>query len=191
MSEATAKQYESMLVELMDPTKAFKSNNIAVRTAATQLYSSDSSFTGDLGEAFQVLLNSTNNVMSKVIGSNSVQTAYGAGAMGLDPMTAMYKPESYTGVSMIYAGDIEQSAQEQIDKLSENAYTTKQEQEENILENSDFTQTVAGFAKEFPQLYKQMSGMTIAAITAAGSGLTHWISDKLTGGAFTLIHIFY
>lgn len=190
---ANVEQYKQMLVELMDPTKALTSNNVAVRQAATSLYQRSDYEAGNTAQALEELLSSTRGIMGNFSQANNttgvIFRGFGAKAFGMDTMTAEYNPNAYTDVQMLYTGNTGQSAQEQINKLSENAYTTKQKQEENVLENSDFTQTVAGFAKEFPQLYKQMSGMTIAAINAAGSGLTHWISDrltdKLTGGAFT------
>lgn len=185
LSEADVKNYSSMLVELMDPSKALTSSNVAVRTAAANLYQSGN-YTGDLDQALEALLSSSQNIMGNfgqsMTSQDVVFRSFGAKAFGLpSTMTAAYNPEAYTGVNMVYAGDIDQSYEEQLSKLQSGDYTTTETQESNLISNSDVTQALGNYAKSFPQTYKITSAAIIATINSVGSSLTSGLKGTLDG----------
>lgn len=191
LSEADVKNYSSMLVELMDPSKALTSNNVAVRTAAANLYQSGN-YTGDPAQALQALLGANQNIMGNfgqsMTSQDVVFRSFGAKAFGLpSTMTAAYNPEAYTGVDMVYAGDIGQSYEEQLSKLQSGDYTTTETQEKNLTENSAVVQAIGNYAKTFPQTYKMTSAAIIAAIHSVGNSVTSGLRGALDGtGGFSI-----
>lgn len=187
IGESEVAQYRSMLVELMDPTKALTSSNIAVRAAATDLYSQGSNYrAGDMSQALEAILGQTSSIMNSTGQSNTASDVLSRGflarSMGLNTMTAEYNNQAYTNVDMVRAGDLSESYQQQVNKLQDGAYTTQQETEQNVLENADITQHIADFAEEFPKTYQIMQGAVIAAIQVAASRITNSISNRLTFG---------
>lgn len=182
ITESQADEYRSMLVELMDPSKALKSSNVAVRVAATQ-YQWD----GNPANALNALLSSTRQMYSSVDQSNTYEgfltRSLYSSAMGLNnTMDATYNQQGLTGVQMLSTGNLDQTYQEQLNKLESGEYTTRETKLQNEFLNSAFAQNVADFAKTFPITYKAVSATIIASINSIprqlSSTLNSFISNR-------------
>lgn len=159
-------QYRQLLVELMDPSKAFTSSNVAVRMAATT--DTEAAFSGDPARALQALLAARQQLYGNVSGdlssTNNMMRGIYASAMGDTALTAAYMPEAYTQVEMTTASDLESVYSEQLGKLSDNAYTTAAEKVKNAAENNPAVQAISKFSESFPRTYTVMSQLILQEI---------------------------
>lgn len=179
ITESQADEYRSMLIELMDPSKALKSSNVAVRVAATQ-YQWD----GNPANAMNALLSATRSMYGNVDQSNSYEgyltRSLYSSAMGLNnTMDATYNQQGLTGVQMLSAGNLDSNYQEQLNKLESGDYTTKETELQNQFINNQFVQNVANFSKTFPILYQTTSTMIISAINALPNKINLGIKNRL------------
>lgn len=166
ITQAQEREYLAMLNELMDPSKAFRSSNLAVRVAATQYdYGS-----GNPAEALQALINAQQSYYSNFDQSNSymgnISRSLGASVAGNDTMSATYNGQGLTDLIMVNTSDLESTYNEQLSKLQEGNFTTVTEKENNLTENSAITQTIADFAKDFPILYRNTQTMLVNLINS-------------------------
>lgn len=171
ITQSQEREYMTMLTELMDPSKAFKSNNLAVKVASTQYdYSS-----GDPAQALQALINAQRQYYGNFDQSNSymgnVGRSLGASVAGNDTMSATYNAQGLTDLTMLSASDLDTTYNEQLSKLQSGNFTTATEENQNRAENSAITQTVATFAKDFPRIFTVMQTAILGAIQALPSTL--------------------
>lgn len=182
ITDADAQQYRSMLAELMDPSKAFKSSNKAVLVAAAQ--NPELAFSGDPSKALQALISARQSLYANVGTSMSTSDVIGrsltASAFGDNTMTASYNLQGLTGLTLQSTGDLGATYEEQLGKLKSGQYTTQTEATQNIAENLAFTQGVSDFAKVFPNIYKTYSTLIIAAINSIPSRIGNKLHRSLT-----------
>lgn len=182
ITDTDAQQYRSMLTELMDPSKAFKSSNKAVLVAAAQ--NPELAFSGDPSKALQALISARQSLYANVGTSMSTSDVIGrsltASAFGDNTMTASYNLKGLTGLTLQSTGDLGATYEEQLGKLKSGQYTTQTEATQNITENLAFTQGVSDFAKVFPNIYKTYSTLIIAAINSIPSRIGNKLHRSLT-----------
>lgn len=183
ITESQADEYRSMLVELMDPSKALSSSNVAVRVAATQ-YQWD----GNPANALNALLSATRSMYGNVDQSNTYEgyltRSLYASAMGLNnTMDATYNQQGLTGVQMLSTGNLDATYQEQLNKLESGDYTTRETELQNQFVNSQFAQTISEFSKSFPILYRTTSAMIIGAINGLPSKLNGLFKTRLNNSS--------
>lgn len=183
ITESQADEYRSMLVELMDPSKALSSSNVAVRVAATQ-YQWD----GNPANALNALLSATRSMYGNVDQSNTYEgyltRSLYASAMGLNnTMDATYNQQGLTGVQMLSTGNLDATYQEQLNKLESGDYTTRETELQNQFVNSQFAQTISEFSKSFPILYRTTSAMIIDAINGLPSKLNGLFKTRLNNSS--------
>lgn len=186
ISQTQEAEYKNMILELMDPSRAFKSKNVAVLTAATQYdYGS-----ANPAEALAALLSSTRQYYSNFDQSNSywgtVSRSLGGDVAGNSPLDAAYNIQGYTGVEMLRATNLDSVYKEQLGDLQSGEYTTAQDRIRNRAENSSFVQIVADFSKSFPRTYNTISGVIIASIKSVEKAiLTRAVTPFNSGGTGT------
>lgn len=182
ITEGQESEYRSMLIELMDPSKAFTSKNTAVRIAA-QNYS----FDGNPASALNALLSATKNMYNNVGQSMSsddiISRSLFANAMGFNSLSAAYMPSGYTDVNMSYTDDLGGVYEQQLNNLESGSYTTRSQRVTNATENSVIVQGVADFAKTFPNLYKTFSSTIVTAINSLPQRIAKAIkTNGIAGG---------
>ena len=182
ITDTDAQQYRSMLTELMDPSKAFKSSNKAVLVAAAQ--NPELAFSGDPSKALQALISARQSLYANVGTSMSTSDVIGrsltASAFGDNTLTASYNLQGLTDLTLQSTGDLGATYEEQLGKLRSGQYTTQTEATQNITENLAFTQGVSDFAKVFPNIYKTYSTLIIAAINSIPSRIGNKLHRSLT-----------
>lgn len=182
ITQAQEKDYMSMLTELMDPSKAFKSNNLAVKVAATQYdYGS-----GNPAEALQALISAQQQYYGNFDQSNNymgnISRSLGASVAGNDTMSATYNAQGLTGMQMLSASNLDKTYNEQLSKLQSGSYTTASEAVANSAENSPITQSMSDFAKTFPRTFNIMQSAILGAIRELPSRLIGKLSSGYING---------
>lgn len=182
ITQAQEKEYMSMLTELMDPSKAFKSSNLAVKVAATQYdYGS-----GNPAEALQALISAQQQYYGNFDQSNSymgnIGRSLGASVAGNDTMSATYNAQGLTGMQMLSASNLDKTYNEQLSKLQSGSYTTASEAVANSAENSPITQNISDFAKTFPRTFNVMQSAILGAIRELPSRLIGKLSSGYING---------
>ena len=164
ISESQAQEYLSMITELMDPSKAFKSSSTAVRVAATN-YDFGS---GDASQALQAILNARSQMYSNIDMSNSymgnVSRALAASVYGDNTMSATYKQSGLYGLEILNTEDLGTVWDEQEGKLKAGNFTTRSENIANIMENGTIAQGVSKLAQQSPIIYSILSGAILTSI---------------------------
>lgn len=179
IDESQMAEYRSMLIELMDPSKALKSSNIAVRQAAvTYDWSSNSP-----ADALAAILGSTSSLYSNVSSGDSssdrLSRSLYASVMGQNTMSATYNPRGYTDVNMLTTGSLESTYKSQLAKLQSGDFTTREDEIKNRTENASVTQNIAVFAESFPKIYKATAGTVIATLNSLPSRIGKSINKNL------------
>lgn len=182
ITQAQEKEYMSMLTELMDPSKAFKSSNLAVKVAATQYdYGS-----GNPAEALQALISAQQQYYGNFDQSNSymgnIGRSLGASVAGNDTMSATYNAQGLTGMQMLSASNLDETYNKQLSKLQSGSYTTASEAVANSAENSPITQNISDFAKTFPRTFNVMQSAILGAIRELPSKLIGKLSSGYING---------
>lgn len=182
ITQAQEKEYMSMLTELMDPSKAFKSSNLAVKVAATQYdYGS-----GNPAEALQALISAQQQYYGNFDQSNSymgnIGRSLGASVAGNDTMSATYNAQGLTGMQMLSASNLDETYNKQLSKLQSGSYTTASEAVANSAENSPITQNISDFAKTFPRTFNVMQSAILGAIRELPSRLIGKLSSGYING---------
>lgn len=181
ITETQEKEYLSMINELMDPSKAFTSSNTAVKVAAQSFYA-QGELTPDA--ALSALLSATQSMYSTVGQSMSANDVIArslfANAMGMNSMQAAYMPSGYTSVGMTTTGDLGATYQEQLENLQSGRYTTRAQQEQNIISNAAIVQTLGNFAKEYPILYKTTSAQMFTLVNSLPERFARAVSMRGT-----------
>lgn len=184
ISESQAQEYLSMITELMDPSKAFKSSSTAVRVAATN-YDFGS---GDASQALQAILNARSQMYGNIDMSNSymgnVSRALAASVYGDNTMSATYKQSGLYGLEMLNTEDLGTVWDEQEGKLKAGNFTTRSENIANIMENGTIAQGVSKIAQQSPIIYSVLSGAILTSINTLPTRLAAAIkgSEMLTKG---------
>lgn len=164
ISESQAQEYLSMITELMDPSKAFKSSSTAVRVAATN-YDFGS---GDASQALQAILNARSQMYGNIDMSNSymgnVSRALAASVYGDNTMSATYKQSGLYGLEILNTEDLGTVWDEQEGKLKAGNFTTRSENIANIMENGTIAQGVSKIAQQSPIIYSILSGAILTSI---------------------------
>lgn len=164
ISESQAQEYLSMITELMDPSKAFKSSSTAVRVAATN-YDFGS---GDASQALQAILNARSQMYGNIDMSNSymgnISRALAASVYGDNTMSATYKQSGLYGLEMLNTEDLGTVWDEQEGKLKAGNFTTRSENIANIMENGTIAQGVSKLAQQSPIIYSLLSGAILTSI---------------------------
>lgn len=178
ITQTQEKEYMSMLTELMDPSKAFKSSNLAVKVAATQYdYGS-----GNPAEALQALISAQQQYYGNFDQSSSymgnISRSLGASVAGNDTMSATYKPQGLTGMQMLSASNLDETYNEQLSKLQSGSYTTASESIANRAENSPITQSISDFAKTFPRTFNVMQSAILGEIRNLPSRLANKLGSS-------------
>ena len=188
ITQSQEAEYKSMLIELMDPSKAFKSGKTAVKVAATQY-----DFNGNPADALAALIAANKQMYGNVGQGNNYQDnvarSLTASVFGNDTMSATYNPLGLTGMEMLNASNLDETYQEQYSKLQSGAFTTRSSQMQNQAENSSIMQGLANLSKTFPVLYKTTSTAILAAINSIPSRLSSALYNRLSksssGSMFT------
>ena len=184
ISESQAQEYLSMITELMDPSKAFKSSSTAVRVAATN-YDFGS---GDASQALQAILNARSQMYGNIDMSNSymgnVSRALAASVYGDNTMSATYKQSGLYGLEMLNTEDLGTVWNEQEGKLKAGNFTTRSENIANTMENGTIAQGVSKIAQQSPIIYSILSGAILTSINTLPTRLAAVLkgSETLTKG---------
>lgn len=169
ISATQSKEYLNMIAELMDPSKAYKSKSVAVRTAAAT-YDFGS---GSPMEALQALLSARESMYGGIDMSSSysgnVSRSLAAAAFGDETMSATYMPSGLYGLDIVRTEDLENVYQEQLGKVQSGAYDTQREKEKNWLENSPLIQGIADWSKKSPITFDAFSASLFALINSLPS----------------------
>ena len=164
INESQAQEYMSMITELMDPSKAFKSSSTAVKAAAT-IYDFGS---GDPLQALQAILNARGQMYGGINMGNSymgnVSRSLAASAYGDNTLNATYMQGGLYGLDVITTDNLGTVWSEQEGKLSSGKYTTQRTEIQNWLENSPITQAAATMSKYLPILYSVVGVGILRAI---------------------------
>lgn len=181
ITNTQANEYLQMISELMDPSRAFKSSNTAVRVAATSYdFGSGSSV-----QALQALLNARQQMYGSVSMSNdywgNISRSLVASAYGDDTMSATYMPSGLYGFDILSTSDLGSVYSDIYENLQDGNYTTQREKERNAISNSNVVQSIATFSEEFPTIFDTFSSSLfniinslptrIAAAIKIGDGL--------------------
>lgn len=164
INESQAQEYMSMITELMDPSKAFKSSSTAVKAAAT-IYDFGS---GDPLQALQAILNARGQMYGGINMSNSymgnISRSLAASAYGDNTLNATYMQGGLYGLNIQTTDNLGTVWSEQEGKLSSGRYTTQKTEIQNWLENSPITQAAADMSKYLPILYSVVGVGILRAI---------------------------
>ena len=164
INESQAQEYMSMITELMDPSKAFKSSSTAVKAAAT-IYDFGS---GDPLQALQAILNARGQMYGGINMGNSymgnVSRSLAASAYGDNTLNATYMQGGLYGLDILTTDNLGTVWSEQEGKLSSGRYTTQRTEIQNWLENSPITQAAATMSKYLPILYSVVGVGILRAI---------------------------
>lgn len=167
MSKEQAQEYSSMIAELMDPSRAMKSSQTAVRVAM-QNYDYSSS---DPYQAFLAIQQAQQQMYGNIgmgsssaerIGRSLAMAAYG----GTTTMSATYMPTGLYDFETKRTADLGQTAEEQIERVGEGDYTTRQQELSNLFENSSMAQGISKIAQNSPLIYGILSGIILASINS-------------------------
>lgn len=188
INQSEADELMNMMVELMDPSKAFKSNNVSVRVAATN-YDFGS---GSPLQALQALLNARETAYSNVSMSNdywgNISRSLVASAFGDNTMNATYMPQGLYGLDILHTDNLNDVYNNQYNKLQNNDFTTRKEREENWVSNNSVTQKMASFYDEFPIFGATIINLlsSIAYGSIAKGSISKVLDDKF-GDFFKLL----
>lgn len=157
ITQSDASQFQSMIAELMDPSKALKSNNTAVRLAAT-MYDFGS------GSPLQALeaIKSANEALYSNVGQGSnywdnISRGLVASAFNNpNTMSATYKPSSLYGFDILRTENLDTVYQNKINNLESGDFTTVLESYANRFENSKIVQGMSKFAETAPLTYNAL-----------------------------------
>nr|CAI9751266.1 hypothetical protein DGKKSRWO_DGKKSRWO_CDS_0006 [uncultured phage]CAI9752102.1 hypothetical protein CVNMHQAP_CVNMHQAP_CDS_0006 [uncultured phage] len=199
ISEKDAATYRTLITELMDPSKAFKSSNVAVLAAASTM--PELAFSGNPADALQALITARQQMYSGLDTSTgyggAITRSLAAGAYGENTLGAAYNLRSLTDVAMVRGADLETTYQEQLEKVSGDSYTTRAQQIKNAAENAAMVQALSSYAKNFPIIYKTASAALLTAVntlptriakamhlTISSDGNITYAGDDGNGGLF-------
>lgn len=157
ITQSDANQFQSMIAELMDPSKAFKSNNTAVRLAAT-MYDFGS------GSPLQALeaIKSANEALYSNVGQGSnywdnISRGLVASAFNNpNTMSATYKPSSLYDFDILRTENLDNVYQNKVNNLESGDFTTVLESYANRFENSKIVQGMSKFAETAPLTYNAL-----------------------------------
>lgn len=199
ITSTQANEYLQMISELMDPSRAFKSNNTAVRVAATTYdFGSGSSL-----QALQALLNARQQMYGSVSMANdywgNISRSLVASAYGDDTMSATYMPSGLYGLDILRTSNLDSVYSDTYNNLQRGNYTTQRERERNAISNSNIIQSIATFSEDFPITFDTFSSslfsiinslpVKIAAAIKIGDGLTSSLGSLLGKSGSTLSSI--
>lgn len=157
ISQDDAKRYQSLLLELMDPSRAFNSSNLAVRVASTSEGYFKALESGNPMDFLNLILEANktyygNTNMSGSSATDVIGRSYLASVAGDNTFSAAYNPQSLIGVTPVYTRDLSTVYDEQLEKLRSGDYTTAKESIENSAQNSELAQAMASFQKSYPRI---------------------------------------
>lgn len=157
ITQSDANQFQNMIAELMDPSKAFKSNNTAVRLAAT-MYDFGS---GSPLQALEAIKNANEALYSNVgQGSNywdNISRGLVASAFNNpNTMSATYKPSSLYGFDILRTENLDTVYQNKVNNLESGDFTTVLESYANRFENSKIVQGMSKLAETAPLTYNAL-----------------------------------
>lgn len=185
INESQAQEYMSMITELMDPSKAFKSNSTAVRVAATN-YDFGS---GDPMQALQAILNARGQMYSGIDMSSSyggnLSRSLAASAFGDNTMNATYMQSGLYGLNTLTTDNLESVWTNQLGKLQSGDFTTKREEEKNWFESSSFTQSLSKISEYAPLTYSLLGGILLGTINSLPRRIASAINNKIDGEGFS------
>lgn len=165
ITKAQSDEYLSMIVELMDPSKAFKSSSTTVRAAAT---------TYDFGsgsplQALEALLGARQTMYGGIDMSSSyrgnVSRSLAASAFGENTLSATYSQSGLYGLDILRTENLEDVYQKGLSNLQSGDYTTKADREKNYLANSATAQGVAKIQEWLPVTYGVFSTALFAQLS--------------------------
>lgn len=181
INESQAQEYMSMITELMDPSKAFKSSSTAVRVAATN-YDFGS---GDPMQALQAILNARGQMYSGIDMSSSyggnLSRSLAASAFGDNTMNATYMQSGLYGLNTLTTDNLESVWTNQLGKLQSGDFTTQREEEKNWFENSPITQGLSKVSEYMPLIYSTIGGALLTAVNLLPKRIANELSGKVTG----------
>lgn len=180
IQESRAQEYISMISELMDPSKAFKSSKTAVRVAATN-YDFGS---GDPLQALQAILNAGNQMYENVDKSNSYYGNLSRSLLGSayndNTMAATYNKLGYD-MEIVTADNLDSVWTNQLSKLQSGDFTTQREEEKNWFENSPITQGLSKVSEYVPLIYSTIGGAILTSVNSLPKRIANELSGKITG----------
>lgn len=157
ITQSDANQFQSMIAELMDPSKAFKSNNTAVRLAAT-MYDFGS---GSPLQALEAIKSANEALYSNVGQGNNYWDNISRGLVASafnnpNTMSATYKPSSLYGFDILRTENLDTVYQDKVNNLESGDFTTVLESYANRFENSKIVQGMSKFAETAPLTYNAL-----------------------------------
>ena len=176
--------------QLLDPASAISSNNIIVRSAASQygldIWGSDN----PVMAAFQALQATTRNAYENVgMGSSGydvLSRSIVAGALGnTSTYNAAWLGQNYLpGINIQNTEDLDTVYESQLGKLVGGLFTTQEEKEKNYLENSRTVQGLANFEAVAPQIYAAIEAGVIPLLRSMPMKIAGAIkaADLIVGG---------
>lgn len=167
MTRAQANAYLNDIVELMDPSRAFKSKNVAVKMASMN-YDYGSM---DILEALEAIQGSKRDMYSKIDTSNTymgniTKSLYASAVGETNTFDAMLKPEGLYDFEIKHTRDLNSVWNEKESELKEGSFTTRKDQITNALDNAAITQHVAEYAKFTPMIYNTLSSAIVPLINS-------------------------
>lgn len=181
INASQADEYMNMIIELMDPSKAFKSSSTTVKAAAT---------TYDFGsgsplQALEALLGARQQMYGGLDMSSSymgnITRSLAAGAFGDNTMNATYMQSGLYGLDVLSTNDLDKVYSEQLSKYQSGDYTTQKSKEENTIVNSAIASGLAKMQEWFPATYAVFSASLFAQLQSMPNRIARAISNKLTG----------
>lgn len=185
MTLAQANELKNMTMEAMDPIKAIKSDNLAVRefaaTASEEDFKDISKVTEEVGKN-----------LAKWGDVSDDQNPFARGALGeaigVDTMSFTWNPlQSGEWAKAIKSGnntgDVEAAGKELQENFKNDQYTTSKQQKENYAEN--ISTSVATFKEQYPDAYDMLKTISTSVVSIAGM----YIGGKLLGGIGNLLGV--
>ena len=153
--------------QLLDPATAISSNNIMVRSAASQygldIWGSDN----PVMAAFQALQSTTQNAYENVgmsgSGYDRLSRGLVAGVYGnTSTMNASWLGQNYLqGIDVKPTENLDTTYETQLGKLVGGLFTTQAEQESNVFENSATAQSLATIEDYYPKMYAAIESSVV------------------------------
>lgn len=183
MTLAQANELKNMTMEAMDPIKALKSDNLAVRefaaTASDEDFQDISKVTEEVGKNLAK--------WGDVADSQNARARGALGeAIGVDTMSFTWNPlQSGEWAKAIKSGnntgDVEAAGKELQENFKNDQYTTSKQQKENYAEN--MSTGVAAFKEKYPDAYDFLKAITTSVVAIAGINLISGVGKLLGVGA--------
>lgn len=181
-----ADRYRSLLIELMDPNRAYKSNNLAVKLAATSGNYDTLLQSGNPMDFLNEILKANQTFYGNFdMSGNSAEAKRGrslaAGIAGDDTFSATWNPDSLVGVTPVYSSDLSSIYQNRLDKLESEDYTTRKEEINNAVENSPITQNLSTISQYYPKIASVLLPTIIKKIDDLPKRLAQYIARGYSG----------